>query len=124
VFRIGYKASAEQFDAKELLRYGIMAETVGMDSVWVSDHFQPWRHTGGQAPFSLAWMGALGASTQRILIGTSVLTPTFRYHPSIVAPRQDLEGRTRPGVGVVEGCNIAFLSVGGGRRPEPPQQDA
>jgi coenzyme F420-dependent glucose-6-phosphate dehydrogenase len=53
--------------------------------VWVSDHFQPWRHTGGQAPFSLAWMGALGALTERILIGTSVLTPTFRYHPSIVA---------------------------------------
>jgi coenzyme F420-dependent glucose-6-phosphate dehydrogenase len=85
MFRIGYKASAEQFGAKELLRYGLLAEKVGMDSVWVSDHFQPWRHTGGQAPFSLAWMGALGALTHKIVMGTSVLTPTFRYHPSVVA---------------------------------------
>jgi coenzyme F420-dependent glucose-6-phosphate dehydrogenase len=97
VFRIGYKASAEQFGAQELLRYGIMAERVGMDSVWVSDHFQPWRHTGGQAPFSLSWMGALGASTQRVLIGTSVLTPTFRYQPSIVAQAFATLGSLFPG---------------------------
>jgi coenzyme F420-dependent glucose-6-phosphate dehydrogenase len=110
VFRIGYKASAEQFGAKELLRYAIMAETVGMDSVWVSDHFQPWRHTGGQAPFSLAWMGALGALTERILIGTSVLTPTFRYHPSIVAQAFGtlgslFPGRIALGVGTGESLN-------------------
>ncbi len=97
MFRIGYKASAEQFGAKELLRYGVMAETVGMDSVWVSDHFQPWRHTGGHAPFSLAWMGALGASTRRVLIGTSVLTPTFRYQPSIVAQAFATLGSLFPG---------------------------
>ena len=83
--KIGYKASSEQFGAKELLGYGQLAEAVGMDSVWISDHFQPFRHTGGQAPFSLAWMGALGATTSRIEIGTSVLTPTFRYPPAVVA---------------------------------------
>ena len=33
----------------------------------------------------MAWMGALGARTSRIVMGTSVLTPTFRYHPSVVA---------------------------------------
>jgi coenzyme F420-dependent glucose-6-phosphate dehydrogenase len=53
--------------------------------VFISDHFQPWRHHDGHAPFSMAWLGALGARTTRILMGTSVLTPTFRYHPSIVA---------------------------------------
>ena len=85
MLKLGYKASSEQFDANELLAYAIHAETTGFDSVWISDHFQPWRHNGGHAPFSLAWMGALGAKTSRIVIGTSVLTPTFRYHPSIVA---------------------------------------
>ena len=35
--------------------------------------------------FSLAWLGALGAVTSRITIGTSVLTPTFRYHPAVLA---------------------------------------
>jgi coenzyme F420-dependent glucose-6-phosphate dehydrogenase len=83
--RLGYKASAEQFGPVELLEFSVHAEEVGFDSVVVSDHFQPWRHTGGHAPFSFAWLGALGARTQRIEMGTSVVTPTFRYHPSVVA---------------------------------------
>jgi coenzyme F420-dependent glucose-6-phosphate dehydrogenase len=85
MLKLGYKASSEQFDSNTLLDFAIHAETTGFDSVWISDHFQPWRHNGGHAPFSLAWMGALGAKTSKIVIGTSVLTPTFRYHPSIVA---------------------------------------
>jgi coenzyme F420-dependent glucose-6-phosphate dehydrogenase len=109
-FKIGYKASAEQFGARELLEYGVLAETVGMDSVWISDHFQPWRHTGGQAPFSLAWLGALGAKTTRILMGTSVLTPTFRYHPSVVAHAFGTLGSLFPerialGIGTGESLN-------------------
>jgi coenzyme F420-dependent glucose-6-phosphate dehydrogenase len=85
LLRLGYKASAEQFGPNELLDFSILAERRGFDSVFISDHFQPWRHTGGHAPFSIAWLGALGARTSRIVIGTSVLTPSFRYHPSVVA---------------------------------------
>jgi coenzyme F420-dependent glucose-6-phosphate dehydrogenase len=85
MLKLGYKASSEQFGPTELLGYARLAEECGYDSVWISDHFQPWRHTHGHAPFSLAWLGALGAHTQRIVMGTSVLTPTFRYHPSVVA---------------------------------------
>jgi coenzyme F420-dependent glucose-6-phosphate dehydrogenase len=62
-----------------------VAEGMGFDSVFVSDHFQPWKHTDGHAPASIPWLGALGARTKRIVMGTSVMTPTFRYHPSIVA---------------------------------------
>ena len=83
--RLGYKASAEQFGPNELLDFSILAERRGFDSVFISDHFQPWRHTGGHGPFAMAWLGALGARTSRIVMGTSVLTPTFRYHPSVVA---------------------------------------
>lgn len=85
MLRLGYKASAEQFAPNQLLEFAILAEQQGFDSVFISDHFQPWRHTGGHAPFSFAWMGALGARTSRVAIGTSVLTPGMRYHPSIVA---------------------------------------
>jgi coenzyme F420-dependent glucose-6-phosphate dehydrogenase len=85
LLRIGYKASAEQFGPNELLKFSCIAEGVGFDSVFISDHFQPWRHTGGHAPASIPWLGALGARTKRIMMGTSVMTPTFRYHPSIVA---------------------------------------
>jgi coenzyme F420-dependent glucose-6-phosphate dehydrogenase len=97
MLKLGYKASAEQFGARELLDYSVLAEQAGMDSVWISDHFQPWRHTGGHAPFSIAWLGALGASTEKVLIGTSVLTPTFRYHPSLVAQAFGTLGALYPG---------------------------
>lgn len=85
MLKLGYKASAEQFGPRELLDFSCLAETLGFDSVFVSDHFQPWKHHGGHAPFSLSWLGALGAKTTRIVMGTSVVTPTFRYHPSVVA---------------------------------------
>ena len=83
--RLGWKASAEQFGPRPLLDFAILAEEVGFDSVWVSDHYQPWRHTDGHSPFSMSWLAALGERTSRVLMGTSVLTPTFRYHPAIVA---------------------------------------
>ncbi|HUG56418.1 MAG TPA: glucose-6-phosphate dehydrogenase (coenzyme-F420) [Candidatus Limnocylindrales bacterium] len=82
---LGWKASAEQFAPRELLELGVAAERHGFDSVVVSDHFHPWRDTGGHAPFSFAWLGAVGARTERVRLGTSVVTPTFRYHPAIVA---------------------------------------
>jgi coenzyme F420-dependent glucose-6-phosphate dehydrogenase len=85
VIKLGYKASAEQFAPRTLLDFGVAAEAKGFDSVVVSDHFQPWKHTDGHAPFSFAWLAALGERTKRVTLGTSVVTPTFRYHPAIVA---------------------------------------
>jgi coenzyme F420-dependent glucose-6-phosphate dehydrogenase len=110
MLKIGYKASAEQFAPTPLLDFSVLAETLGFDSVWISDHFQPWRHTGGHAPFSLSWLGALGARTTRIEIGTSVLTPTFRYHPSVVAQAfatlgSLFPGRVALGIGTGESLN-------------------
>lgn len=95
--KLGYKASAEQFTPTELLENSVAAEKAGFDSVFISDHFQPWRHTGGHAPFAMSWLGALGARTSRIVMGTSVLTPTFRYHPSIVAQSFGTLGALFPG---------------------------
>ncbi|WP_308797582.1 glucose-6-phosphate dehydrogenase (coenzyme-F420) [Agromyces silvae] len=82
---LGYKASAEQFGPRELVELGVAAEGHGFESVWTSDHFQPWRHEGGHAPFSLTWMAAVGERTSTIRIGTSVMTPTFRYNPAVLA---------------------------------------
>jgi coenzyme F420-dependent glucose-6-phosphate dehydrogenase len=110
LLKLGYKASAEQFGPRELLESSCLAETVGFDSVFVSDHFQPWKHTGGHAPYSFAWLGALGAKTTRVHIGTSVATPTFRYHPSVVAQAVGTLGAMFPdrvifGVGTGESLN-------------------
>ena len=95
--KLGYKASNEQFAPRELLEYSVLAEECGFDSVFVSDHLQPWRHDGGHAPFAMSWLGALGSRTARITMGTSVLTPTFRYHPAIVAQAFATLGCLYPG---------------------------
>jgi coenzyme F420-dependent glucose-6-phosphate dehydrogenase len=114
--RLGYKASNEQFAPGELLEYGVLAEECGFDSVFISDHLQPWRHDGGHAPFAMSWLGALGARTQRIIIGTSVLTPTFRYHPAIVAQSFAtlgclFPGRVVLGMGTGESLNEVALGL-------------
>jgi len=108
--RFGYKASAEQFAPNKLLQFAVEAEEGGFDSVFVSDHFQPWKHTDGHAPFAPAWMAAVLAKTERIVLGTSVLTPTFRLHPSVVAHAFGTLGAMFPGrvilgVGTGEGLN-------------------
>lgn len=110
MLRIGYKASAEQFTPSQLLDFTVLAEENGLDSAFISDHFQPWRHTGGHAPHALAWLGAAGARTSKIVLGTSVLTPTFRHHPSMVAQSFGTLGAMFPGriilgIGTGEGLN-------------------
>ena len=116
MFRIGYKASAEQFRADELLRFALLAEEAGVDSVGVSDHFQPWRHSGGQAPNALVWLGALAARTKRVQIGTSVATPTFRYYPALMAQAAATieslaPGRSFLGIGTGESMNEVPLGI-------------
>jgi coenzyme F420-dependent glucose-6-phosphate dehydrogenase len=103
---LGYKASAEQFAPRELVEIAVAAEAHGMQSVAVSDHFQPWRHEGGHAPFSLAWMAAVGERTSTIRLGTSVMTPTFRYNPAVIAQAFATMGVLYPG--------RVFLGVGTG----------
>ena len=108
--RVGYKASAEQFGPRELVEFAVRAEEIGLDSVVVSDHYQPWRHQGGHAPSSVAWMSAVGERTSRVMVGTSVLTPTFRYHPAVIAQALGTLGCLYPqrvllGVGTGEAMN-------------------
>ena len=113
--KLGYKASAEQFDPRELVEIAVAAEAHGMESVAVSDHFQPWRHTGGHAPFSLAWMAAVGERTKTVQIGTSVMTPTFRYNPAVIAQAFATMGCLYPGrimLGVGTGEALNEIATG------------
>jgi coenzyme F420-dependent glucose-6-phosphate dehydrogenase len=104
--RWGYKASAEQFGPRVLIDYAVLAERAGFEIVAVSDHFQPWRHHGGHSPAALPWLGAVGERLESATIGTSVLTPTMRYHPSVVAQAFATLACLRPG--------RVFLGVGSG----------
>ena len=123
--KLGYKASAEQFAPRDLVEFAVAAERHGFESVSVSDHFQPWRHTGGHAPFSLAWMAAVGERTTTVQIGTSVMTPTFRYNPAVIAQAFATMGCLYPGrimlgVGTGEALNeIATGFRGAGEQDWP-----
>jgi coenzyme F420-dependent glucose-6-phosphate dehydrogenase len=112
--KLGYKASAEQFGPRQLLDFTVEAEENGFDSVWISDHFQPWRHTNGHAPFALSWLGSAAERTKRVILGTSVLTPTFRYQPAIIAQAFGTLGVLYPGriiLGVGSGESLNEVAV-------------
>lgn len=121
VLKIGYKASAEQFGPRELVELAVRAEQLGFDSAMTSDHFLPWRHQGGHAPFALAWLTAVGERTTRIQLGTSVLTPTFRYNPAVIAQAFSTLGLLYPGrvlLGVGTGEALNEVAVSGREWPE------
>ncbi len=106
VLTLGWKASAEQFAPNELLELAVAAEAAEFDSIVVSDHFHPWRDTDGHAPFSFAWLAAAGQRTRRARLGTSVVSPGWRYHPAIVAQAVATLALLSPG--------RVFLGVGSG----------
>jgi coenzyme F420-dependent glucose-6-phosphate dehydrogenase len=115
--RIGYKASAEQFDPSTLLGFTVEAERLGFELAVVSDHFQPWRHTGGHSPAAIPWLAAAGQRTEAMALGTSVLTPTLRYHPSVIAQSFATLGCLTPsrvflGVGTGEAMNETPVTGG------------
>ncbi len=125
--KIGYKASAEQFGPRTLLEYGVLAEEAGFDSVLISDHFQPWRYTDGHSPFSIAWLAALGERTKRVTLGTSVVTPTFRLHPSVVAHAFATLGCLYPGrvlLGIGTGESLNEVSSTGVQWPDSKERFA
>src|SRR3954464_11156482 len=104
--RIGYKASAEQFDPATLLEYTKAAEAAGLEIVATSDHFQPWRHREGHSPAALPWLGAAPQATSSALLGPSGLTPPPHYEPATVAQAFATLGCLAPG--------RVFLGVGTG----------
>jgi coenzyme F420-dependent glucose-6-phosphate dehydrogenase len=118
--RIGYKASAEQFGPSELLDYTVQAERAGFEIVAISDHFQPWRHHGGHGPAALPWLGAAAERTSAVTLGTSVLTPTLRYQPAVIAQAFATLGCLAPGrvfLGVGTGEAMNETPVTGGAFP-------
>jgi len=103
-----------------LLDYGVEAEKAGFDSVWTSDHFHPWAHTGGAGGFAWAWMAAMAERAKNVEIGTAVTCPIIRYNPAIVAQafatlRSMYPDRIFLGLGTGEPMNEAVFGA-----PWPP----
>jgi coenzyme F420-dependent glucose-6-phosphate dehydrogenase len=81
---IGYAAALEQFAPREAIDLAIAAEHHGFAGTVATEGFQPWTPTQGQSSFVWNVVSALGVSTTGAL-GVGPVSPTFRWHPAMVA---------------------------------------
>jgi TAT-translocated FGD2 family F420-dependent dehydrogenase len=114
---VGLALPHEQFPLLKLIEFGVQAEQAGFTAVWASDHFEPWQDNLGHC--SLAWvtLAALGQRTQRLLLGTGVTCPSYRYRPQLVAQAFASLGLLYPGrvfLGVGAGEAVNEIPGGGG----------
>ncbi|HWD52487.1 MAG TPA: TIGR03557 family F420-dependent LLM class oxidoreductase [Acidimicrobiales bacterium] len=109
----GYFLSSEELSPGAMIESARYAESVGIDSLFVSDHFHPWLESQGQSPFVWSVLGAIAASTEQRLM-TGVTCPIVRIHPAILAQASATtqliaKGRFRFGVGSGENLNEHIL---------------
>lgn len=121
---LGYKTCHEQYQPDKLLEHAVFAEKNGFETLWTSDHFHPWAHTGAAAGFVWTWMASAAEKTKRMKIGTSVTAPILKYRPAIVAQAFATlavmyPGRIFLGLGAGEALNESPL---GYRWPSPKQR--
>ena len=107
--RVYYGAGHEMFRPSDLLEHARLAVEAGFGGVCCSDHFQPWWEPG-ESGHAWPWLGALGATTKDVPIGTAVTPAVKRYHPALVAQNfatlEDLfPGRIFLGYGSGESLN-------------------
>ena len=81
---IGYAAALEQFSPTDAVRYTALAESHGFSGCMAADHFAPWVPAQGQASFVWSVLAAVGERTTGDL-GPGVTSPSFRFHPAVVA---------------------------------------
>jgi G6PDH family F420-dependent oxidoreductase len=121
--QVGYAAMLEQFAPMEVVELSAHAERNGFSGVMAADHFQPWVPAQGQASFVWNVLTAIGERTQGDL-GPGVTTPSFRFHPAIVAQASATlaamyPGRHWLGLGSGEALNEHVI---GGYWPEAPER--
>ncbi|MEW6270746.1 MAG: TIGR03557 family F420-dependent LLM class oxidoreductase [Thermodesulfobacteriota bacterium] len=117
MLEMGYKLSAEEFGASELVEYAMRAEQTGFGFALISDHFHPWTDRQGESPFVWAVLGAIARATSTLRVGTAVTCPTMRVHPALVAQAAAttaslMPGRFFLGVGTGENLNEHVLGRG------------
>src|SRR3954454_4564451 len=105
----------EQFPPSNLLRQAVEAERAGFDGIGCSDHLQPWWE-GGEAGNAWVWLGAAGAATEEVSIGTGVTPAGPRYHPALIAQawatlEEMFPGRPYLGIGSGESLNESPLGA-------------
>jgi TAT-translocated FGD2 family F420-dependent dehydrogenase len=94
---IGFHAAAEQFAPGEIVEFAVAAEADGFDGLSISDHLHPWQDNQGHAAHAWVTLAAIGQRTQRLVVGTAVTCPSYRYHPGQIAHAFATLGALYPG---------------------------
>ena len=110
---LGYFLSSEEHTPDALVEQARLAEEVGFDALWISDHFHPWNDAQGHSPFVWSVIGAIAQATS-LPVTTAVTCPIMRMGPVITAQAAAtsavmLDGRFRLGVGSGEALNEQVL---------------
>jgi coenzyme F420-dependent glucose-6-phosphate dehydrogenase len=117
--RYFFQASQEQFPPEDLLQQAVAAERAGFDGISASDHLQPWWEPG-ESGHTWPWLGAAGAMTEKVALGTGITPPGTRYHPALIAQAWMTLERMFPGrpfLGTGSGEALNEVPVGD---PWPP----
>ena len=97
--------SQEEFPPEALIEQAVAAERAGFDGLSSSDHLQPWWEPG-ESGHTWPWLGAAGAATSKLPLGTGVTPTGARYHPALIAQAWVTLERLFPG--------RPFLGIGSG----------
>jgi len=97
--------SQEEFPPEALIEQAVAAEQAGFDGLSSSDHLQPWWEPG-ESGHTWPWLGAAGAATAKLPLGTGVTPTGARYHPALIAQAWVTLERLFPG--------RPFLGIGSG----------
>ena len=112
--KLGYALSSEEHPPDVLVQNARAAEAAGFEFALISDHFHPWIDRQGESPFVWTVIGAVGQSTEKLVVGTGVTCPSIRIHPAILAQAAAttavlMPGRFFFGLGTGENLNEHVL---------------
>jgi G6PDH family F420-dependent oxidoreductase len=122
--KLGYMVLLEKMKPNECLKYALEAEKVGMDMIWVDDHFFPFSPMT-ECGFAWCFMASALQATEKIPFSTGVTAPIMRYNPAVVAQAFSTmncmyPGRVNLGVGTGEDLNEVPLL--GAEWPKPAKR--
>ena len=107
----------EQAGPRELISHAVAAEKAGFDFEVSSDHYFPWLAEMGHSPNAWVTLGAVAQATDHVGLMTYVTSPTFRYHPAVVAQQAATlqiisQNRFTLGLGSGEALNEHIVATG------------
>jgi TAT-translocated FGD2 family F420-dependent dehydrogenase len=94
---VGFHGASEQFPPDEIVALAAAAERAGFEAFSVSDHLHPWMDRMGHAGHAWMTLAAIAQRTDRLVVGTGVTCPSYRYHPVEIAQAFATLGVLAPG---------------------------